>query len=89
MNVFLLANKICELFLFVKITVEVVSSAICDELDHRPRRRIAIDKWPSGFVYGVQLGVGQTQAMIKTKRKIKKLKKNQRKITYEIKKKHK
>ena len=38
-----------------------------NRVEHQKRNQPAIEKWPFGFVFGVQLGVRQTQALIKTK----------------------
>ena len=38
-----------------------------NRVEHQKRNQPAIEKWPFGFVFGVQLGLRQTQALIKTK----------------------
>ena len=40
-----------------------------NRVEHQKRNQPAIEKWPFGFVFGVQLGLRQTQALIKTKQK--------------------
>ena len=36
--------------------------------EHQKQNQPAIEKWPFGFVFGVQLGLRQTRALIKTKK---------------------
>ena len=38
-----------------------------NRVEHQKQNQPAIEKWPFGFVFGVQLGLRQTQALIKTK----------------------
>ena len=40
---------------------------MCNRVEHQKRNQTAIEKWPFGFVFGVQVGLRQTQALIKTK----------------------
>ena len=46
-----------------------------NQVEPQKRNQPAIEKWPFGFIFGVQLDLRQTQALIKTK-KNKKEKKN-------------
>ena len=39
-------------------------------VEHQKRNQPTIEKWPFGFVFGVQLGLRQTQALMKTNKKI-------------------
>ena len=39
-----------------------------NRVEHQKRNQPAIEKWPFGFVFGVQLDLRQTQALIKTKK---------------------
>ena len=39
-----------------------------NRVEHQKQNQPAIEKWPFGFVFGVQLGLRQTQALIKTKK---------------------
>ena len=39
-----------------------------NRVEHQKRNQPAIEKWPFGFVFGVQLGLRQTRALIKTKK---------------------
>ena len=38
-----------------------------NRIEHQKQNQPAIEKWPFGFVFGVQLGLRQTLALIKTK----------------------
>ena len=37
-----------------------------NRVEHQKQNQPAIEKWPFGFVFGVQLGLRQTRALIKT-----------------------
>ena len=39
-----------------------------NQVKHLKQNQPAIEKWPFGFVFGVQLGLRQTRALIKTKK---------------------
>ena len=39
-----------------------------NRVEHQKRNQPAIEKWPFGFVFGVQLGLRQTRALIQTKK---------------------
>ena len=39
-----------------------------NRVEHQKRNKPAIEKWPFGFVFGVQLGLRQARALIKTKK---------------------
>ena len=39
-----------------------------NRVEHQKRNPLAIKKWPVGFVFGVQLGLRQTQALSKNKK---------------------
>ena len=36
-------------------------------VEHQKQNQPAIEKWPFGFIFGVQLGLRQTRALVKTK----------------------
>ena len=40
-----------------------------NRVEHQKQNQPAIEKWPFGFVFGVQLGLRQTLALIKTDKK--------------------
>ena len=48
--------------------VEHFLTDMINRVEHQKRNQPAIEKWPFGFVFGVQLGLRQTQALIKPKR---------------------
>ena len=37
-----------------------------NRVEHQKQNQPAIEKWPFGFVFGVQLGLRRTRALIKT-----------------------
>ena len=37
-----------------------------NRVEHQKQNQPAIEKWPFGFVFGVQLGLRQTRALIKS-----------------------
>ena len=39
-----------------------------NRVDHQKRNQPVIKKWPFGFVFGVQLGLRQTEVRIKTQK---------------------
>ena len=39
-----------------------------NRVEHQKQNQPAIEKWPFGFVFGVQLGLRQTRALIETKK---------------------
>ena len=39
-----------------------------NRVEHQKRNQPAIEKWPFGFVFGVQLGLRQPQTLIKRKK---------------------
>ena len=41
-----------------------------NRVEHQKQNQPAIEKWPFGFVFGVQLGLRQTRALIKTYKSI-------------------
>ena len=41
-------------------------SGMSNRVEHQKQNQPAIEKWPFGFVFGVQLGLRQTRALIKT-----------------------
>ena len=43
-------------------------SGMSNRVEHQKQNQPAIEKWPFGFVFGVQLGLRQTLALIKTKK---------------------
>ena len=48
-----------------------LSTDMSNRVEHQKRNQPAIEKWPFGFVFGVQLGLRQTQALFKTKQNMK------------------
>ena len=42
-------------------------SGMSNRVEHQKQNQPAIEKWPFGFIFGVQLGLRQTQALVKTK----------------------
>ena len=45
-------------------------SGMSNRVEHQKQNQPAIEKWPFGYVFGVQLALRQTLALIKTKKKI-------------------
>ena len=41
-----------------------------NRVKHQKRNQSAIEKWPFGFVFGVQLGLRRTRALIETYKNI-------------------
>ena len=40
------------------------------QVEHQKQNQRAIEKWPFGFAFGIQLGIRQTRALIKTYKNI-------------------
>ena len=43
---------------------------LSNRVEHQKRNQPAIEKWPFGFVFGVQLGLRRTRALIKAYKNI-------------------
>ena len=61
--------KIHHLKQYPHFGVNRISFFYVNRVEHQKRNQPAIEKWPFGFVFGVQLGLRQTQALIKTSKK--------------------
>ena len=72
-NPSLLSNTCC--FYFVcglqpfRRQMEHFLTDMSNRVEHQKRNQPAIEKWPFGFVFGVQLGLRQTRALIQSKKK--------------------